>query len=269
MNEPFLVPCLVTLRTEFNRVSPTRDKGADGWIGDAAHKRESSDHNPDETGSTPFEDADDTDEVHALDIDCTGPWPDGRGGQAGGWFDDKIASIVAAEKRDYESPTIKGRLQNVIWRGWIASRSNGWKWVPYFGASQHFDHAHFSARYLTETENDTRPWGVASTVINKGEDVEQKDIDAIVAALKPSFDLNLTAVRQTAQSVLAARDSVTALSTAVTGAFAKLAAQVDQVDDETIAGIFQGSDEQLIPVLREALGAERLRALASKVLAAG
>jgi len=54
-----------------------------------------------------------------------------------------------------------GRLQNIIWRGRIISRSWGWsEWRDYDGPSDHFDHAHFSARYLTRTESDTRPWGV-------------------------------------------------------------------------------------------------------------
>jgi hypothetical protein len=36
MPDWFLVPCLVQLRTEFNTLSPNRDKGADGSIGDTA-----------------------------------------------------------------------------------------------------------------------------------------------------------------------------------------------------------------------------------------
>jgi hypothetical protein len=161
MNDPFLVPCLVTLRAEFNAVAPHRDKGADGWIGNRAHQQESSDHNPDETGNTPYEDADDVDEVHATDIDSTGPWPDGKGGEAGGWFDLKVRAIAAQERVEFESKAMVGRLQNIIWRGQIISRSWKWsEWRKYSGPSDHFDHAHFSARYLTSTENDTRPWGV-------------------------------------------------------------------------------------------------------------
>lgn len=158
-----LVPCLVKLRDEFNQVAPKRDKGADGWIGDTSHAAASSDHNPDETGNTPYEDADNVDEVHAIDVDSTGPWPDGKGGEAGGWFDKKVRAIAAREKVEYESPTILGRLQNIIWRGQIISRSWGWsEWRKYEGSNQHFDHAHFSARYESATEADTRPWGVAT-----------------------------------------------------------------------------------------------------------
>jgi hypothetical protein len=66
-----LVPCLVSLRTEFNRLSPGRDKASDGSIGDAAHQKEPSDHNPDDTPgvATPYTDADNIPEVHAIDVD--------------------------------------------------------------------------------------------------------------------------------------------------------------------------------------------------------
>lgn len=157
-----LVPCLVTLRGEFNRVAPNRDKGADGSVGDTTHAGSSSDHNPDETGNTPTEDPDRINEVHAIDVDSSGPWPDGKGGEAGGWFDRQILAIAAREKVEYESATLVGRLQNIIWRGRIISRSWGWsEWRAYTGPSRHFDHAHLSARYLASTESDTRPWGVA------------------------------------------------------------------------------------------------------------
>jgi hypothetical protein len=157
-----LVPCLVTLRGEFNAVAPARDEGADGAIGDSNHTS-ASDHTPDEDSDVlRGRDADRTNEVHALDIDSTGPWPDGRGGEAGGWFDRTIQAIAAREKAEYESATLVGRLQNIIWRGRIISRSWGWsEWRAYDGPSKHFDHAHFSARYLSSTESDTRPWGVA------------------------------------------------------------------------------------------------------------
>lgn len=147
MAAPILVACLVTLRTEFNTLAPKRDKGADGWIGDAAHQRESSDHNPDESGATPYEDADNINEVHALDID-----KDLGGGLD---LDDYVQRIVADQKAGRDV-----RLQNVIWRGRIASRSWGWTWRTYTGPSKHFDHAHFSARYTTAQEKDTSPWGV-------------------------------------------------------------------------------------------------------------
>lgn len=162
MSSWVLIPCLVALRTEFNRVNPKRDKGADGAIGDQSHTS-SSDHTPDEDSNVLRDhDPDSKNEVHALDIDCSGPWPDGKGGQAGAWFDRKINAIVARERAEYHSADVYGRLQYVIWRDRIISRSWEWsEWRDYTGPSAHYDHAHFSARYLARTEADTRPWNVA------------------------------------------------------------------------------------------------------------
>jgi hypothetical protein len=149
-----LVPCLVQLRAEFNAVAPNRGRGADGSIGDSSHTS-SSDHTPDEDSDVLRDhDADDKNEVHALDIDSTGPWPEA------GWFDRAILALVDRERTEYESATMVGRLQYVIWNRRIASRSWGWTWRTYTGSDPHTNHAHFSARYLTSTEADTRPWGI-------------------------------------------------------------------------------------------------------------
>lgn len=178
------IPCLVALRGEFDAVAPGRDKGADGSIGDSSHTS-SSDHTPDEDSDVlRSRDADSDNETHAVDIDSTGPWPgdEGRpGNRAGGWFDRQILAIAERERAEYLSPTVFGRLQNIIWRGRIISRSWGWsEWRDYDGPSEHFDHAHLSARYLSRTEADTRPWGV------KEEDdmTEAELVAAVTKALK-------------------------------------------------------------------------------------
>ncbi len=145
-----LVPCLVSLRDEFNAVSPRRDRSSDGWLGDQRHALTSSDHNGDESGRTPYEDADLVDEVHGLDVDDSGPWP------SVGWFDRKVEEIVTAHWAGRDD-----RLQNVIRNGRIASRTWGWTWRTYTGPNGHYEHAHFSSRYTTAQENDTSPWGVA------------------------------------------------------------------------------------------------------------
>jgi hypothetical protein len=144
-----LVPCLVALRSEFNLVAAGRDKRSDGWLGDRAHALTPSDHNPDESGRTPYSDADNVDEVHGLDVDDTGPWPPGFD------FDSSVERI-----RLRHALGVDARLQNIIRNGRIASRSWGWSWRTFTGSNGHYEHAHFSARYLTKHENDTSPWGV-------------------------------------------------------------------------------------------------------------
>jgi hypothetical protein len=133
----YLVPCLVHMRAEWNTISPRRDKGADGSIGDAAHASGTSDHNPDPQGR-----------VLALDIDSTGPWPGG--------FDHFVQRVVARQKSGADN-----RLEYVIWNRRIASRSSGWVWKTYTGSSDpHTGHAHFSARHDHTGNTSTAAWHI-------------------------------------------------------------------------------------------------------------
>lgn len=161
MSEWVVVPCLLTLRNEWNKVNPKRDKGADGTIGDSNHTS-SSDHTPDEDSSVlRNKDSDNKNEVHALDIDSSGPWPDGKSGPVkGSWFDKKIHQLIAEEKRRWLDPNDMCRLHYIIWNHKIYSSTVDFAERDYDGDDPHTNHAHFSARYETRAENDTRPWGV-------------------------------------------------------------------------------------------------------------
>lgn len=148
MADPYLVPCLVTLRSEFNRLSPNRDKGADGWIGDTAHQTHTSDHNPDAQGR-----------VLAIDIDSTGPWPRP--------FGDLVESLRG-----------DARLEYIIWNRRICSRDQGWTWRTYTGtADPHTNHAHFSARHDHTGNTSTAPWGLIQEnddmLVSKGDSGEE------------------------------------------------------------------------------------------------
>jgi hypothetical protein len=161
-----LVPCLVTLRSEFNALSPGRDKSSDGSIGDTAHSQSSSDHNPDETGSTPYEDADSINEVHAIDVD--------KDLRKAGWTMQKAVEIIVMRHRQGRD----NRLQNVIYNRRIWSRSWGWTARTYTGANAHTQHAHFSARYTTAQERDTRPWGLLEAEDDDMATITQSDFNA-------------------------------------------------------------------------------------------
>jgi hypothetical protein len=152
-----LVPCLVALRAEFDAIAPQRDRGSDGSKGDSNHNA-SSDHTPDEDSPVLRDhDADSKNEVHALDIDSSGPWP---GGPA--WFDAAVHDIVGRHRRGEDD-----RLKYVIWNKQIANRDIGnWRWREYTATDDpHTGHAHFSSRYTTAQEQDTSPWGVADMPI--------------------------------------------------------------------------------------------------------
>jgi hypothetical protein len=169
-----LVPCLTTLRDEFNQLAPNRDHASDGSVGDTAHASSSSDHNPDETGNTPSEDADARNEVHAIDVD-----DDLR---RAGWTMNRCLAIII----DRHRTGVDDRLQNVIYNRRIWSRSWGWTARVYTGSNAHTEHAHFSARYTTAQENDTRPWGLLA----EDDDVSAADV---IAALKSAEGRELVA----------------------------------------------------------------------------
>lgn len=162
------VACLVTLRDEFNQLSPKRDKGADGTIGDIAHAKGGvSDHLPDEvTPALRGKDADNDNEVHALDIDATGPWPKGT----------DLATYVdyIVDEHRYGRDN---RLLYVIYRGRIASAAHGWIWRDRADLG-HYDHAHFSALYTSKTEADTRPYGLAALAAAAAKPTSSKPVPA-------------------------------------------------------------------------------------------
>jgi hypothetical protein len=163
-----LVPCLQELRDEYNLLAPSRDKTSDGSIGDQAHASSPSDHNPDETGVTPYEDADSTNEVHAIDVD--------KDLNRSGWSMTRAVQVIVERHRDGRDD----RLQNIIWDGKIWSRSWGWAARVYTGSNPHDKHAHYSARYTTTQENDRSPWGLLEEA---GMGVLQADDKAYLASL--------------------------------------------------------------------------------------
>jgi hypothetical protein len=146
MADWILVPCLVQLRTEFNRIAPNRDRTTDGSIGDTAHQGTVSDHNPDETGSVPVHDADTRNEVHAIDVDV-----DLR---VSGLTMEKVVQFLLGRCRS----GAENRLRYIIYNRRIWEASNGWQQRAYTGANTHTAHAHFSASYVTSREASTASW---------------------------------------------------------------------------------------------------------------
>ena len=182
-----LIPCLVDLRGEFNALAPKRDKGADGSIGDTAHTS-SSDHTPDEDSRVLRDhDGDSKNEVHALDIDASGPWP-GSGTQKQR-FHRLVMKIIAGEKIKWKSATDRCRLNYVIWDGQIYDKDNDFEPVKYTRPDKHTGHAHFSGRYETSCENDRRPWGIEPQPQPQPKpeenDVSKADVTAALEEARP------------------------------------------------------------------------------------
>lgn len=86
-----------------------------GWIGDASHQGECSDHNPDSTGV-----------VHAIDVMATG------------------ARAAATVRETLAHP---GDLQYVIHNRVIWSASASWAPRAYTGSNPHTDHVHISGKH--------------------------------------------------------------------------------------------------------------------------
>lgn len=144
---PVLVPPLVVLRAEFDTLAPARDRASEGWIGNQQHRQTMSGHNPDESGNAPHRDHDGRDEVRAIDVDDSGPWPRGMSMLAA------VELIVARHRAKHDN-----RLAYVIYERRICSASSGWTWRAYTGSNPHDKHAHFEA--LPSADASTAGWGV-------------------------------------------------------------------------------------------------------------
>ena len=141
-----LAPALAKLIAETNEKWPNRSKASDGTIGDAAHQKRKSEHNPDENGI-----------VRAADI-----------------------TLVGVDKAEFLDAVIGDpRVHYVIHENKIYSRTYNWVAKRYKGANRHMEYAHVSLRNrLSENAspatvkaaaNDTSSWFDASSEPEKEE----------------------------------------------------------------------------------------------------
>jgi hypothetical protein len=157
-----LVPCLVALRGEFNAIAPERDKTTDGSIGDLAHRKTNSDHNPDEESDALRDhDADSKNEVHAIDVDKDLRVPDLS-------MEEVVQHLVRRCRSGAEK-----RLRYIIYNRRIWSPIDDWAQRPYSGANAHTAHAHFSASYDTRHESDTSTWHLEDLVAITDAEIEK------------------------------------------------------------------------------------------------
>ena len=119
MPKPKLSKAAEQLRKEVNLKYPKRDKRSDGWIGDSAHSKRKSDHNPDKDGW-----------VRAIDIDA-----DLNKSNKESW-------LLAERIKDIA--TKDNRISYIIHQGRIVSRKSKWTWRVYKGSNPHVSHIHVS-----------------------------------------------------------------------------------------------------------------------------
>jgi len=120
MPKPKLSKAAEQLRKEVNLKYPKRDKRSDGWLGDTAHSKRKSDHNPDAQGW-----------VRAIDIDA-----DLNKSNKASW---ELAETIKAKVVNGDK-----RISYIIHQGRIASSRLNWKWRVYLGSNPHVSHLHVS-----------------------------------------------------------------------------------------------------------------------------
>lgn len=169
MPRAYLAPTLSRLRDDLNARWPGRDKGTDGWIGDAAHQAQTSDHNPDRKSGV----------VRALDIDKDGI---------------HIPSVLA-------SIMVHGSTNYVIYNRKIFRRGDQFKPRSYGGSNPHTSHIHDSILHSPGSENNkgeftilkygTASWG--GKLLKQGvTGWEVKELQALLNAY--GFSLTLDSV---------------------------------------------------------------------------
>ncbi len=127
----FLNRALTGFRAAVNARWPSRDRTSDGTIGDAAHAKRTSDHNPDADGS-----------VDAWDMDVDG------------------VDVELCKRAFQQHPSSGYWIHN----DQIASRSDGWRRRPYAYAgptrNRHTRHVHWNTR--PAQEDSTAPWNLVA-----------------------------------------------------------------------------------------------------------
>lgn len=119
---------LERLRQQVNGRYPNRGKAADGTIGDLAHSKRASDHNP-VRGI-----------VHALDL-TNSP---GKG------YDAHSHADRIRQSRDV-------RVKYIISNRRITSAKYGWQWSRYGGSNPHSGHVHYSIHANPHADN-SKDW---------------------------------------------------------------------------------------------------------------
>ena len=120
---------ITTLRAQVDKRWPRRDRRSDGIIGDKAHQRRLSDHNPDKAGY-----------VHALDIDADLDPKDPTAAQR---LADQIVAYAASGKPGAD------RIKYVVFRDRIASATHAgsrWTWRGSGYGHEHHIHVSFTNR---------------------------------------------------------------------------------------------------------------------------
>lgn len=132
-----LARSLHKLREQVNARHPKRSKVHDGTIGDAAHSRRASDHNPSIM-----------DDIHGV-VSALDLTHDPQGG------------CDAHALAEHLRLTKDGRIKYVISNGRIFSATTSpWTWRKYTGANPHRTHVHISVRGEKRHYDSVNKWSL-------------------------------------------------------------------------------------------------------------
>jgi hypothetical protein len=237
---------IAALINQTNKRFPYRNKEKDGTIGDTAHSRRKSGHNPDETGNPEWQDPDTKNEVRACDIDRRlGGGPSGYGFVS---MADVIRHLRYLGLNDPKFP-----LRYFIYMGKEYHEDNNYSPTTYTGANNHNEHAHFSgkkAQWADESEYNYRldELGRLTTVALSDEDIKavadeifQRDVDPSAGLSKfwlAVWDIHRDAdAVQKALPTLATKDDINALITAINSLTAAITSIALTPEEKTLRGI--------------------------------
>lgn len=132
-----VVPCLDEALAQLNARFPKRDKSSDGGLGDKAHRKKISSHNPDESGTPEHRDADKVDDIRARDFDV-----DLRDAETGTTMEQVVQHWVRLCRT--------GKLwwvRYIIYKGRIWHASDGYQTRRYIGVNKHDKHVHVNSGF--------------------------------------------------------------------------------------------------------------------------
>lgn len=139
-----VVPNLLEGRDQLNNKFPNRDKSSEGTIGDLPHQKETSSHNPDETGKPEFSDNDGVNEVRAADFD-----KDLRSSE--GLTMEQVAQLWVTKARSGDMWWVRYMIYNKrIWH-----KKDGYQTRLYTGSNPHTDHIHVNSDFTQEADKVT------------------------------------------------------------------------------------------------------------------
>lgn len=132
-----VVPCLQEGNAQLTKRFPNRDHASDGGIGNEAHQRETSSHNPDDTPGVNAEhdDGDGWREIRARDFDKDLKDRD--------YTMENVVQLWVTRARAGKMPWVR----YIIYRSRIWHRKNGFKTQEYKGANAHNEHAHVTSEF--------------------------------------------------------------------------------------------------------------------------